>query len=268
MAFELDLGDIGLFDVPKITVEGFEDVEDAAEEFELTEEEEPTETRIYTRPIVRKPQTVLYENAEQFARDLVLDNEHETFAFVSGNFVFGDFMEALVAMRRLRVRRMAIMTLSMNDENIDSLRNIIEWEPVERLDLVLSDYWYAHERKVGGLVGYLFEQLDIDGLALHVGFAGVHCKTWAVETPGGNTLTMHGSANLRSSRNIEQLHITPDRDVFEFVDEFTQRTLEAYDVVNQDARKRRIVRRGRLWQAVAGSQDEPASGARQAAPTE
>ena len=39
--------------------------------------------------------------------------------------------------------------------------------------------------------------------------------------------------------------------MFEFVDGFTQRVMRAYDVVNQDARKRKSVRRGKLWQAVA-----------------
>lgn len=209
------------------------------------------ETQVYRKPLLYRPQGCCYEHAEQFARDIELDGEHEVFAFVSGNFVFGDFVEALVALRKLSVRRMSLMTLSLNDENIDSIRNILEWMPVERLDVVLSDYWYSHERKPGGLVDYLFSELDIDGVDLHVAFAGVHCKTWCIETMHGNKLTIHGSANLRSSGNIEQVCITPDAGVFEFVDGFTQRVMHAYDVVNQDARKRKSVRRGKLWQAVA-----------------
>jgi hypothetical protein len=108
------------------------------------------ETQVYRKPLLYRPQGCAYDHAEDFAKEIVLDGEHETFAFVSGNFVFGDFVEALVAMGKLSVKRMSLMTLSLNDENIDSIRNIIEWEPVERFDLVLSDYWYAHERKRGG----------------------------------------------------------------------------------------------------------------------
>jgi hypothetical protein len=93
--------------------------------------------------------------------------------------------------------------------------------------------------------------LDIDGIDLHVAFAGVHCKTWCIETRAGNRLTIHGSANLRSSGNIEQVCITPDAGTFEFVDGFTRRVMQAYDVVNQDKRKRRSVRRGKLWHLVA-----------------
>ena len=224
--------------------------------FDFIDELEPTQTTIYSRPVIHKPQTVCYEYAEDFANDLDLSNEREIFAFVSGNFVFGDFVEALVALGKLSVKRMGIHTLSLNDENIDSIRNILEWQPVNQLDIVLSDYWFSHERKPGGLVDYLFEELDLDGLDLHVGFCGTHAKIWTIETLQGNTLTIHGSANLRSSGNVEQVSISPDKTLFEFCDSMLQRMLETYDVVNQDARKKKSVRRGKLWQAVGHTRPE------------
>lgn len=182
-----------------------------------------------------------------------LDNETETFAFVSGNFVFGDFVEALVDLGMLSVRRMSLMTLSLNDENIDSIRNIIEWQNVERLDLVVSDYWFAHERKSGGLVDYLFEELAVDGLELNVGVAAVHCKTWCIETRSGNCLTIQGSANLRSSRNVEQVHISPSRELFDFVDGFTKKIIDVYNVANKNSNRKKGIRGGQLWQAVAAA---------------
>jgi len=244
---EFSFGDFGLGEIE------FDFDEFGSEGFILDESEEPTETAIYTRPVVHSMQTVCYEHAEAFARDLVIDEDTETFAFVSGNFVFGDFVEALVDLGKISVRRMSIMTLSMNDENIDSIRNIVEWWGVERLDIVLSDFWYAHER--GKLVPYLFQELDVDGLELHVGFASVHCKTWCIETRGGHCLTIEGSANLRSSNNIEQVHITPDYSLYTFVVGFTEKVIEAYDVVNAEARRSRkkSIRGGELWQAVAGA---------------
>ena len=217
--------------------------------FDFSEEIEPTKTEIWSTPVIHKPQTISYEYAQQFAESL--DLRKDTFAFVSGNFVFGDFMESLVDLGKLTVKRMGIHTLSLNDENIDSIRNIIEWQPVERLDIVLSDYWYSHERKPGGLVQYLFEELDVKDLDLHVAFCGTHAKVWTVETLLGNTLTVHGSANLRSSGNVEHVCISPNRELFDFCDSMLKRMIETYDVVNQDARKKKSVRRGKLWQAVA-----------------
>ena len=129
---------------------GATDFEFCLDGFEPQSKMEPTETGIYTRPVVFPKQPCCYEHAEEFAREITLDGAHEVFAFVSGNFVFGDFIEALVSLGKLSVRRMGIQTLSLNDENVDSIRNILEWQPVEALDIALSDYWYSHERKPGG----------------------------------------------------------------------------------------------------------------------
>ena len=229
---------------------GLGDLEFDSDLFDFVNEHEPTEQDVYTRPKVYKPQTVCYEYALDFAEQLRLSNETEIFAFVSGNFVFGDFVEALVDLGMLSVRRMSLMTLSLNDENIDSIRNIIEWQNVERLDLVVSDYWFTHERKPGGLVDYLFRELTVEGMELNIAFAAVHCKTWCIETRNGNYLTIQGSANLRSSRNIEQVHISPNRDLFDFVDGFTQKVIGVYNVVNKDSKRKKGIRSGQLWQAA------------------
>ena len=229
---------------------GLGDIEFDSELFDYRDREEPTKQEEFVRPIIMKPKVVSYEYALDFAEQLRLDNETETFAFVSGNFVFGDFVEALVDLGRLSVKRMSLMTLSLNDENIDSIRNIIEWQNVERFDLVVSDYWFAHERHEGGLVGYLFDELTVDGMELNVAFAAVHCKTWCIETKNGNRLTIQGSANLRSSRNIEQVHISPSHDLFDFVDGFTQKVIDVYNVVNRNSKRIKGIRSGQLWQAA------------------
>lgn len=114
--------------------------------------------------------------------------------------------------------------------------------------------------------------VSFEGMELHVGFASVHCKTWCVETRAGNVLTVDGSANLRSSRNIEQLHISPDRGLYGFVTNFTEKVIEAYDVVNAEARKsrRKSIRGGDLWREVGAAAGERAAeeGATQKAPVQ
>lgn len=95
--------------------------------FDFADEIEPTKTAIYSTPVIHKPQTISYEYAQDFAQ--ALDLRKDTFAFVSGNFVFGDFMESLVDLGKLTVKRMGIHTLSLNDENIDSIRNIEQKAP-------------------------------------------------------------------------------------------------------------------------------------------
>lgn len=244
----IDFGDLG-FDLKDLDTSAFFSPA-ATTEVDAGEGTDALEGALWSRPVVPAPKVALYEHAREMARDMALDNDHETFAIVSGNFVFGDLLEALVEERRLSVRKLAIHTLSLNAENIDSIRNVLEMQPVEQLDVILSNYWYAHELRTG-MVGYLFETLDLDRLDLRVAFAGTHCKLITVETLKGNVLTMQGSANLRSSGNIEQVHVSPDRALYDFVEGVNQRILDAYDVLNQDQRKRiKTVRRSALWQAV------------------
>lgn len=246
---------VGLFDDLNIDLGGIDlSAFDPADFKGEPEEDDPMEDAIWTRPVVRRPKVVCYEHAQDFARALTIDNETETFAYVAGGFVFGDFLEALVEDRRLSVRRLGMQMLSLNDENIDSLRNVVEMCGTERLDLCLSGYWYSTELHKGGVVGYLFDQLDLDGLELHVAIAELHCKVVTIETWAGNRLTMHGSANLRSSNSIEQIHISPDPALWEFCQGVTDRIVGAYDVLMQERRRnhQRSRRFGgkRLWQAI------------------
>lgn len=246
MDLGFDFGDIG-FDLSLDF--------DSLASMDVSEEpdEGSIEGRVWSRPLVRAPKLVAYEHAREMAREMVIDNQTETFAFVSGNFVFGDLLEALVDERKLGIRKLAIHTLSLNEENIDSIRNVLEMTPVEKLDVILSTYWYAHEIKTG-LVAYLFDQLDLEDLELRVAFAGTHSKVITLETTKGNVLTIHGSANLRSSGNVEQLHISPDRGLYDFCEDMNRRILDAYDVLNQGNRKRKkTVRRAALWQAMTST---------------
>lgn len=261
---------MGLFDDLNIDLGGIDlSAFDPADFKGEPEEDDPMEDAIWTRPVVRRPKVVCYEHAQDFARALTIDNETETFAYVAGGFVFGDFLEACVEQRKFSVRRLGMQMLSLNDENIDSLRNVVEMCGTERLDLCLSGYWYSTELHKGGVVGYLFDQLDLEGLELHVAIAELHCKVVTIETWVGNRLTMHGSANLRSSNSIEQIHISPDPALWEFCQGVTDRIVGAYDVLMQERRRnhQRSRRFGgkRLWQAIrdtdAPSADEGAEAA-------
>ena len=140
---------------------------------------------------------VLFESAEKFAQQIDLRENARTFAWVSGNFIFGDIIEALVTTRHMIPREIYICSLSISQENIDSLKNVMLACPeLEKLTIVLSGYFYSHEKY--SLVPYMY------------------AKVIAIETIMGNTLTIHGSANLRSSNSIEQIMVERGRDLYEF----------------------------------------------------
>ena len=229
--------------------DGIADLDFSLDGFEVLGESDGIKSDHIAKPKYRKPQRVCYEHAREFARDIEFTEGMSTFAFVSGNFIFGDFIEALVEQRKLGIKRMTIQTLSMSQDNIDSIANIVDMCPVESLTIVLSDYWFSHERS--GLVPYLHNELTRDDMETRIAYASCHTKIFNIETLAGRKLTIHGSANMRSSRNIEQLQIDQCDELYEFVEDFTQRIVDNYAVLNEGAKKKRSLRGEKLWQAAA-----------------
>lgn len=233
-----------------------EDPDFSIRDFTLGGETDGIENERYLQPRIYESiaQKVKFEHACDLIDGLKLEPGFRMFAFVSGNFVFGDVIEALVTQLGIQIKRMTIQTLSMSQENIDSLRNVIDnCFEFESLRLVVSDYFYSHERNANGLVPYIYERLDVDDV-LDVAFAGVHTKITTIETINGLKIVMDGSANLRSSRNVEQFRIECDADLYDYIERFADRIFDAYSVINRDAPKPKSVRAKRLWGAV-GTED-------------
>lgn len=195
---------------------------------------------------------VAYENAREFVNDWIgeLRPGFRLFAVVSGDFVFGDVLTAL-ATRGLMIAHMTIQTLSMSEHNIDALRQVMEHLPDMRLRIALSDYFYAHERRPGHLVPYLYESLDVDD-RLDVAFASTHMKIVTIRTANGGKIVIDGSANLRSSRNIEQFRLECDPDLYDWVEGMNDRIFEAYGTINKDRPYPKSLRYSGLWGAVEG----------------
>ncbi len=158
----------------------------------------------------------------------------------------------MVERRKVAPRLMTVQTLSMSEENVDSLRNVVDMMGgrLERLRIVLSVYFWGHEHRPGQLVPYLYERLDVPGLYLDVAFASIHTKILSMRAIGGNKLVMDGSANLRSSRNIEQLRVECDEGLYDYVEGFADRVFAAYSVLNSDQPYPKPVRGNRLWGAI------------------
>lgn len=159
---------------------------------------------------------MLYDNAVKLARDLRLDFGQRADVLVNGSFVFGDFIEAYIISHMAHCRRLTITTLSLNQNNVDSLATLLLKGYVEELNLIVSQYFWAYE--VRSLIPYMYRQLDI-GNKFQLAVAYLHTKTAQFETDGGRKIVIHGSANLRSSGNIEQFTIEENPQLYDFYDE-------------------------------------------------
>lgn len=188
-----------------------------------------------------------YSNAEKLAKSLKFDKNIRYDCIVSGNFIFGDFIEAFIVENNAKCKTMTISTLSLDQNNVDSLANLIKAGYVEELNMIVSDYFYAHER--GSIIPYMYEHLDVED-RFQLAAAGVHTKICMFETTGGKKIVIHGSANLRSSSNIEQFTIEENKSLYDFYFEYHSAIIERYKTINKDVKKHKSLRGKKLWEAV------------------
>lgn len=133
--------------------------------------------------------------------------------------------------KNIYAKSLTVITLSMGENNVDSLRNIID--RTEKLNLIISDYFYSHERN--NLIPYIYQELDIDD-KFQLSITRTHAKIVLIQYKD-NYIVMHGSANLRSSANTEQLVIENNKDLYDFFNKFGDDIQEQYKTINHDRQR-------------------------------
>ncbi len=218
------LGDIGNIEIPEVNLDFFD--------FD-PEEEADTENR-YVKPklVPMKTDQVLYDNAAKLARELKITPGSRYDCIVSGSFIFGDFIEAFMVHNQCVAQKMTITTLSLSQENIDSLANLLHKGYIKQLDMIVSDYFYSHERHQ--LIPYMYHELDIDN-RFQLSVAFVHTKTVHMTTLGGKKIVIHGSANLRTSGNCEQFTIEENPELHDFYEERFTPIIERFATIRKTA---------------------------------
>ena len=176
---------------------------------------------------------VNYKYAEDLAKNIDLNKK--TFAIVNGSFIFGDFIEALLIENAILCKEMQISTLSLSQENIDSLAGLMKDGYIENLMIVGSDFFASHEKY--NLMEYMKEVLDIDN-RFQIIVARIHMKVCIFETSKGNKFVIHGSANLRSSSNYEQIVIEKNAELYDFIHDFHEKLGIKYKVINKKIPKK------------------------------
>lgn len=224
----LDLGDMDLdFDLADFDLD---DVEmDPVDGDDRTRILKPT----LDKEIITKPTHFKY--AKDFASHVDLASGSRTFAWCSGSFIFGDLPEALWRERGVGIRELYISTLSVSDENVDSWAGLLSTGMIERFDLLLSGYFYSHEKY--SMIPYIYEKLDTDQNVFQVAFGSYHCKLICIKTYTGHTIVMHGSANARSSKNVEHVMIEIDnQELYDFNATQIHEIVDRYKTINHKAR--------------------------------
>lgn len=91
-----------------------------------------------------------FENAEAMVDEI--DYKKDYFCFVPGNFIFGDFLEALVYKKRLAPSEAYITTLGMSQDNIDSIVNLVDYLRLQKSQFgCLSLFRGSREKQVDSI---------------------------------------------------------------------------------------------------------------------
>jgi hypothetical protein len=224
------LEDLGLGD---IDVSGIDfDIAD----FEITPNALMHSTR-YSQPKLSRNAIckAYYKYAAEAAEHIDLSKPN--YIITAGNFIFGDLIEAMIARELFYPKRIYISTLSLSKDNVNSMRRIMDMRPeLQSLDLLTSGYFYSHERN--GLIKYMLDVLDKEEGSdrFQLTISALHCKVTLIETMNGTKIVMHGSANLRSSQNLEQVMIEVSPDLYDFNLAMFQKIIDCYKIINKDLR--------------------------------
>jgi len=173
-----------------------------------------TKNKWFIIPQKRESFLVKYKYAAGMAKELKVVKGTNAYSFVNGSFIFGDLIEALFVENNWHTEKLTIATLSMSHENIDSLYNILHGKYVDSLDLLISDYFFSHERKLKGLIPYMYDQYKDFNFQLSI--LRSHCKIVCFKNEKNEYITIQGSANLRSSGNVEQIQIVESKELYDY----------------------------------------------------
>jgi hypothetical protein len=232
MELELDFPEI---DIEEINFDDFSDLEiNLNFEFDSRYIKPPRVSEI-------SPKLIKYAYAEKLAKDIDIVKNSEFHVISNGTFIFGDFIEALIVEKNYHVKKMTISTLSLSQNNVDSLFNLINGDYLDELNLIVSTHFFSHERH--DLIKYIYETIDINDI-FQLAVCRTHCKLCIIETHCGLKIVIHGSANLRTSGNIEQFAIQESPDLYNWHDEYQDRILERFSTINKS------IERKETWQLI------------------
>jgi len=228
---------------------GFNDVDDIDFDFDFDDDSFHSQEWFITpqKKLIEFPK---YKKAVEMAKKITIDSDGDRrFCFIDGSFIMGDLVEAMFVENNWYTEKLTIATLSLSHENADSMLNLLKGGYVGSLTIIVSDYFFSHERGKNGLVPYLYEKYEKYDFQLVV--IRSHCKIIFFKTDCGKHIVMHGSANLRSSDNIEQMMIENCIELYEHNSDVFLRIEETHKTVDKS------LRGDRLWQVVAQEEEKP-----------
>ena len=150
------------------------------------------------------------ENAAGVLEHLPVEAGDRTHCLLRGDFVLCDIIPAIIE-RRGRCAHLRVATLGLSVANADTLACLVERGLVGSLTVVVSHYF----QQVDKATVFRGVEARLRGLC-RMAVTRSHAKVICLPTASGDHFVVEGSANLRSSDNIEQMLITNDPETHAF----------------------------------------------------
>lgn len=150
------------------------------------------------------------ENALEVLPHLPADPDERTHAVLRGDFVLCDLIPAIIR-EHGRCPQLHIATLGMSSANADALASLHHAGLIGEITICCSLYF----RQVDRLSTYREVAARLEGIAKII-VARNHAKVICLPTESGDHFVIEGSANLRSSDNLEQIAIFNDAELIAF----------------------------------------------------
>jgi len=130
---------------------------------------------------------------------------------VSGRYPLWAFIPAILDMTGQTISDLQLMTLSFATDNGTELIDLLDAGKIQRVQLGVSHYFQHTNKLIYDPIAAALQERgqQIRGLR-------THAKIINAQLAGGATYTVEASANLRSSRNIEQFTLTADAQLYAF----------------------------------------------------
>lgn len=183
-----------------------------------------------SKGITNKP--VKFDNAQKLADEINIEKNSSHFILLSGNFIYGDFIEALIIKNNWNVLELTISTLSADQNNISSLQTLLIKDYCQKLNLILSTYFFGFNKNQ--VYKFAKEELDIEKTTISI--CDTHQKIVLIRTECEKKIIIDGSANLPSSNNLEQIRVEENEELYNFNYKFQEEIIKMYNFVKKPLR--------------------------------
>jgi len=150
------------------------------------------------------------ENARPIISLLPVHPDDRLHCMLRGDFVLCDLIPLIIA-HRGACPHLRVATLGLSAANAEQLANLHAGGLIARITLVASHYFQQVDKTT------TFQQVQsILSKCATLVICRSHAKVILLPTASGDFYVLEGSANLRSSDNLEQMAVTNDQETHDF----------------------------------------------------